>query len=104
MMEDILYDLGLSRYSEILRAKNVTISTFKAMIHSSVNKQMMGEAIMQDCGLNCGQIIAITTKVSEILENHNQMNQNQQYNKSPLTPTLPYAQKAPNQSRRALLL
>ncbi len=103
-MEEILYELGLTRYSEILKAKSVSLNTFKALVSSSVNQKMMRESIMHECGLNDGQIIAISSKVRQMLDSHHMMGNSSQFNKSPLTPTLNYASKAPNQTRRAMLL
>lgn len=103
-MEDILYELGLAKYSEVLKAKSVSFSTFKALVSSSANQKMMRESIMLECGLNDGQIIAISSKVREVIDKHNFMANSNSYHKSPLTPTLNYNSKAPNVSRRAMLL
>lgn len=103
-MEEILYELGLARYSDVLKQKSVTFNTFKQIINSNANQKMMRERLMQECGLNSGEIIAIMGKVAQILEKHSLLNQSNSLTKSPLTPTLSYNSKAPNASRRALLL
>jgi len=67
-MEDILYELGLHEYAEVLRQQNMNFTHFRNILKSSGNTQQMRQLICQKCGLKQEQILAILEKVKEVSE------------------------------------
>jgi hypothetical protein len=64
-MEDILKDIGLSRFIYVLRDKNYTLRYFIQVVKSQGNAQQMRENVMLDCGLSKEAVLAICDKVRE---------------------------------------
>lgn len=62
-MEDILKDIGLSRYGDRLSERNYTLAYFMRHLGVPGNSQAFREHIMQSCGLSLDQVLAICDRV-----------------------------------------
>jgi len=65
MMEEILKDIGLTRYGDRLAERKFTYSYFKEHLSVPGNTQQFREYIQTNCGLQMSQVLAICDKVME---------------------------------------
>lgn len=71
-MEDILYDLGLQRYSDSLRRNNINLTTFKKILETRENQQKMREWVIERSRLDQSQVLAILEKVEDLMKRQQQ--------------------------------
>jgi hypothetical protein len=62
-MEAILQDIGLSRYSHILRENGFTYRYFIGILKAQHNAPQMRYNVIQECGLTNADVLAILDRI-----------------------------------------
>ncbi|CDW84798.1 UNKNOWN [Stylonychia lemnae] len=101
-MEDILNDIGESKYINHFKRNSITIGTFKQILDSTQNQKQKREFLEKQCQMDQGQILAIMERVRKLYDRQNIIFADN-YRQSPLTPMAYQNQGAKSKRMQQLL-